>query len=475
MTTAVLVSSALAGADTRYTWTWAFGSDQATASSWPADTGGGTAALTPSGALALGQPTGLFDALGAGSARIDNAVLCGASGRYLSAAAYANPAAQAVWMRLVFFDVRHTGTATYLELGQAAQRFTIRRSGDDLVLVANLGDHTETVPGVFALLDDGPALLDVISGAGGFTVYLNGVDLSPLLTGAALSAFAGAAQLALLNNLAGTDAAREAYLLFAGLKTGGGCTFAQHRTDAYLYGALFDGLAVDNALLETDDWWSWSPARAELSGAATVLVTEQGEGGTLTLATAPILGSTAALRPEGLGRIRTARALDGIEAEVVSPSGAAAVDGDLRVRLIFRVDSSPAESVPLFVLEDDESPALRFEVAVDSASGDLTLTAPSGYAVTAVAAVVLDAWHLLDVSLDRDGDGGNALLIGRLDGADLGLAGHGSTVSDIPAGARVALLDGSPAGGSLAFAAVGWGQLADAAEHDLAAAALGVL
>lgn len=480
MTTAVLVASALGGVDARYAWTWAWAGDLVGESSWPALAGGTAATLTRSGQTFIAQPTQDLGALGAGSARIDRAVIGGTSGRYL-AAGYPNPVAAPVHVRLVFRDERATGTATYLELSQAAQRITIRRSGTDLQLIGNLGVHTDTVP--LDAVSGAWCLLDVIAGPAGFTAYLNGVDLTPLLTPVALAAFAGAPSVALLNDVAGTDAAINAEVVFAGLWTSPTLTLAQHRADAYLLAAQLDGAATYGEVLGFD--WSWSPSRVDELEDGSDLWTlpvdpdATDSGGTLNVTDAEASGATAPLRPEGLGIELVGHALvvtaAGGGAEVASPSTADAIDGDLHVRLVFRVDTDAAAGAQvLFTMADGTDPTKVLEVAVDPANGDLTVTAPSGYTLTEAAAVALDRWHLLDLSLDRDGAGGNALLVAQLDGVDLGLAGHGAVVDDIPEGFSVTLLDGAEVS-RLAFAGLARGRVLALDAHRFAAAALGVL
>jgi hypothetical protein len=313
---------------------------------------------------------------------------------------------------------------------------------------------------------------------------VNGVDLTPSLGsfGSAFTAFAGAATLSLLNNISGTDPALGTELIFAGIRIGGSITIDEHRTDAYDLEVKENGLAVEGL---GDFTWAWSPNLVEIKTSSLPGEPDFGDiAARLTISEDVVFNyATNAVRPEGLRQPRIDRAFHpATTADLVyrsSPSGFAAVDGDLHLRIVFRVDSGGTQTQRLFFLEDPDDATLRFGVEV-STSGGLTVYAPSGYAETVAAAVVLDRWHLLDVSLDRDGSGGNALIIGLLDGSDLAVAAYSAPVSDIPAGAEVTVFDDAAHAGaatetSIAFLALTRGRVLLVAQHVVDALALEVM
>ena len=457
--TTISVDSALSGqAVDGGSWTWAFASDQATPTSWPALLGGVAAALTPSGRLAFEQETPGLDARGAGSARVNNAVV-GLGGNLLSGPNYPNPTNTQLYIRLILRAPRTVGTETYFELGQAAQRITIHRSMTLLQLTAQLGLYNETID-IGAFLGD-YVLLDVlVDFAGGkFHAFMNGVDFTPSFAGEGgpLTAFAGNATLALLNNIAGTNPAIITELVFAGIQTGGSITIDQHRSDADALAVRADGVSIEGFDGFT---WAWAPNRVDRTTPPMVSLPGEPAWGDIQ-ARLFIQGNvvfglpTGPLRPEGLRRTRIDQAFGPtLVTDSVgrgSPSGFPAVSSDLSARLIFKVASGVAAVQSLLFVEDP-TPGILFSVSVN-ASGDLTVTAPSGYSVTLLAAVSLDFWHLLDVTLVRN-SGGVAQIMVWLDGASIAAPPFGSLVSDIPAGAAITFFDSKAHVGAATFSEI---------------------
>lgn len=482
MSSAVITPSAIAAqAIEGRSWTAAWASNLATPSTWPALSGSFT--LAPTGVFDFEQKTPGLRAEGAGSARLDKAVVPGALGRWLSGAtAYTSPAANPLLVRLIFRETRLVGNATYFEIGQAAQRLTIRRTTTTLNLTANLGAYTETI--YFEPFVDRYALLDVVLGPTGIQAWLNGIDLTPSFAGAVVTAFGGAAQIALLNNLAGSEVALNTELVFAGVKTSPTLTIQQHRDDARQLDVLEDGLIYDLGGYT----WLWSPSRVDDETIPTPSLPGDPDFGDID-ARLSIDGSvefdqpTGILRPEGLGKPQIARAFKPTEdTDVVqrpAPSGFEAVDGDLHLRLVFTVDSAGTGVQQLFYLEDADA-TKRLGVEVDTSNGNLILRGPSGYNATLAAAVALDEQHLLDVSLDRDNGGGVAAFVAHLDGNALAPAAHGTLVSDIPEDAAVTFFDdatndGAATATTIAFAAITRGRVHTLARHRLDALALGVM
>jgi hypothetical protein len=478
MVTVIQVDNALvAGAvETRGGWTWAYGSDQAAQSSWPAIAAFGGSALTPAGSFDLGQKTVGLDALGAGSARIDQAVKGDTAVRF-SASGYPDPGTTPFQARLILRDDRTTGSATYFELQEAAQTITIRRNGTDLEVVSV--DRTETVNiepllGAYMLVDL------TVDFTNGFSLWVGGVDFTPSLTGGALTGYGGAAILNLLNNTAASDAAVNVELVFAGIAASGTLTIEQHREDARLCGVLADGLAIDGL---TTWEWAWSTNRLDedtepynLPGEPDYGTTNAGLAVSTTFETDQ---QTNNVRPEGLGRPRLNTALlPGATTDQAyrgTPSGFPVVDDDFHIRLIVK-PSLAVGTADLFALEESAARLLKVGLVGD----DLVLTATSAYALTFADVIKLDEWNLIDFSVDRDGAGGNAQMIALVNGADLGAAAHGSTITDIAVNATVALWGdfantNGAANAAMVFGGIALGSTMALARHRVDALALGVL
>lgn len=430
-------------------WTWSFACDTARVSGWPALNGGATLAL--SGAADFEQRTPSFNALGIGSARVDKAVVGGTGVRWL-ATGFPNPGTQDILFRLIFREAAEVTSATYLELSQAAQRITLRRTGTDLELVAALGTYIESV---YAVPFDGhDLLLDVIyhSVAGYFEAYLNGINMTPSFAtfGSAFTAFGGTASLALLNTVTGSDPAENAELLFAGIALSPTLTLTQHRTDATLLGVSENGLAIEG--LDGGFIMGWSPNRYDAVSATIPADPNFGGASARLVVEGDVLfnRTTGAVRREGLRKPRLESAFQ-LESSLsrVTHDGIQTLADDIHVRLIFRVNTSAsAGTVRVAYIESDT--AHRFGIDVNALTGDLILHGPSGYDVTLSGAVNLDEWSLLDVSLDRDGGAGpTALFVVQLNGDALSASAHSSLCADIPAESHVVLFDDSAhAGGA---------------------------
>lgn len=489
MSTVFVVPRPLAGsAIDNLGFTWAFASNDADHATWPALVGTGIA-LALSGDVDLDQRTPGLEASGAGSARIDTAVVARTNTRWLSPATFPNPLANPVWIRLILREVRRTGTATYFEISQAAQRFTIRRNVETLQITGALGTYTETIdlaPFLGESVYGAFMLLDVISSATGFSAFLNGVDLTPSFTGGALVAFAGAAAVALQSNVAGSDAAANVALIFAGIGVSNAPTIEQHRIAADHLGVLAEQLAIEGLGGFT---WAWSPNRIDKSTAPAPTLPGEPDFGDVA-ARLNITGEleveaeTDNLRPEGLGRPRLDRAMRPTDTDVRvyrgAPSGLEAIDGDVHLRLIFRVDSTGIVDQRFFYLTDEFDATRLLGIEVDPVNGDLTLHAPNAYDLTLAAAVARDRWHLLDVSLDRDNGSGNAQFVVQLDGAAIAAAAFVGPVDDVRVNAAVTIFDdmlfaGAATETRLVFVAVTRGRIMTLARHVVDALALGVV
>jgi hypothetical protein len=493
MTVVVTPAAITAGGaiETRGNWTQGFAGDEATADGWPALAafGGSAADLVGSGAWLRHQLTKPdLNALGIGSARVNEAVQGDTAVRFTNAA-FPNPGSQQLHVRLIGLDQRTIGTATYFELAEAAQRVTIRRDGTALEFEAELGTYTETLDiEAFTL---GWLFIDaILDFTDGFTVYVNGIDATPAFTGPAgpLAAFGADAALNLLNNNAATDPAEDFKLLFAGVRVGGAVTLEEHQADAELCNLREDGLAIDDFI----DWtWAWSPNRLETEDDVITLPGMPDAGAataTLNLSSGAQLSydlATEEVRQEGLGRPRLNHgiSLDTASGTFTSAAGFEEIDGDFHLRAVFKLRSGSDDVQPILAIADPSAPTLRATISVDAAAaapGDLELQATTPYALSFAGAVANDRWHLLDFVVDRDGGpGGVALAFVFLDGLDLSAAAHSSTIADIPEGAVVHLLS-DPDGGNaaintrLAFAGIS-DQIVTLAEHKLDALALGLM
>jgi hypothetical protein len=169
------------------------------------------------------------------------------------------------------------------------------------------------------------------------------------------------------------------------------------------------------------------------------------------------------MRSEGLGRPRIDRSIRPDPAGATTPQvfrsgGLALIDDDFHIRLIMR-PSTGIGTRTLFAIE--YSSTLR--VAIGVVDDDLTLVLTSGYTLSFPNVLLLDDYNFLDVSVDRDGSGGNALAIVYLNGIDLLAPAHSMTIPDIPAGAGASIFDGRivavGAAAAMDFAFVGF-------EHD---------
>jgi hypothetical protein len=346
------------------------------------------------------------------------------------------------------------------------------------LLIGELGTYTETIYaepflGSYMLLDI------LVNFTTGFSAYLNGVNLTPLFTGSALTSFGGDATLTLLNNTARSDAAVGAELVFAGIAAGT-ITQEQHQADAHACEVREDGLSID----EVTTWeWAWSPDRLE----------------TETLPGMPLYGATDAaltvtgtfeedqltniVRPEGLARERLDRGLlPGATTDQLRrtpPTTFPAVDDDAHIRAIFKLEAGTAATQRVVFFERSGA-SLGLEV---NSSGDVVAYAMSGYSQTVAGAITLGEWNLLDFVLDRDGGGGGEALINLfLNGSQLSTSAHTGTISDLAAGAGAALFGdqdnslGAADGVTLAFAGIELGSASvSLARHQLDAAALGVV
>lgn len=374
-------------------------------------------------------------------------------------------------VRVLIRDSGVTGAVTYLELTDGAQTVSLGRNGASLVVgydggtdVVFLGSASDRSGFVGAW-----QLLELTCTAGTLRLRVDGVDLSTSLSGSA-SAFAGACDLHLLNNVAGTAPALGTLLAYVGLSA-----------DA----AVLDVPPALSGSLAATQWppfdATWYPR--QLESEETLLSLPGGDGPTLVLTDEVGLPATDILATDvetlpsedfarGLGQWSVHQALRPLEDTLRCYAQAATeLTGDVWMRVVFHVDDAVSATQRIACYEGDNG---KFGVECD-ASGNLTFHAP-GQTVVA-GTVTLDAWHILDLALDRDGGvGGVAKLVAYLDGVDLGLADLASTVAD-PTG-TLRLWDdsayvGAATSTSIAFFAMAE-RLPDLARHLLSAQALGL-
>lgn len=509
MTTSVRVPNAITGdavaaIEGRGGWTWAWAGDDATEVSWPglSDFGGAAATLTPAGAYALAQPTrdlvlvsakptSQLSAAGVGSARIDNAVT-GGTGVGFEAASFPNPISQTLHVRLVLSDPgtdKLTGTLTYFELSEAAQRLSIKRAdiagSDGLISVlrveTELGVNVVEMPalpfvGAWFLLD---VIADFTTGA--VKMFFSGVDVTPALGAApgALTPFGSAPSVALLSKVGGTESSEFVSLVFAGVAVGRNLQISEHREDADKMGTLLNGSAValdpeftssyvgDMATVEKSVHTSWLPYDPfeDITRVLTVSESSADDAAVQLV----LHRSTGATRPEGLGRPRVDR---GVQRSLTSPlfrRTASELTLDLAeplfVRLIVELDyldqfGGAGDPRTLFALEDSVTPTNRVTIKTNADVSTFDVEVTSAFTASVAApAEVSPKWALIDLRYQPTGGaGGESRVELWVNGVALIDTDHTSPLTGLfglPTLTLLSLADGTEPASGIALALAG--------------------
>lgn len=519
-----LTSQAL---EARGGWTVAFGGDLALEMSWPAAVGygNGTTTLTNTGTAFVSQRTTGISPSGIGSARANKAVRGGTGVAFNDGGASGPstlstiPANAIVNLRFVadmvtnpttqrsmigqIVDATQTVGASVLDPGATSPAAVDTTDGDFFDVVNTTPGPTVNIQVASAgnLLSDRPSITDITFDpvAGEYLLYINGVDLTPIITpllvGETLDAFTTASQpaISLLATTAGTLSSVDSKMVVAAFGIGASrlVTLDEHRADADSLGLREDGFAIDQLGEWTRAWHFrdtenrgsedapryYVPAFEDAGGTSADLAVS---GGDISLDL-----STDEVRREGLGLSRTEHAIAPTDTTTLIRVGAGTpvIDGDFHIRLVFKVSDSPTADQDLFFLEDPDNPALQLSVTVGGVNpDDLVVRMTTGYTRTFTNAVSFNRWNLLDVHVDRNGGGGGeSLMVVVLNGTDLSATQHTSGIADIPVGSGIALFgdaaltNGAATSTKMAFAGLALDRILPPGRSLLDAAALGLL
>lgn len=396
-----------------------------------------------------------LSAIGLGSAGVTGGVRARPGARWLSGATAITEPEESVALRLVVASDplrdQEALTGTYFELGNGDQSISVGYNAQGQLLVS----FGEPAASFAVALPDGPLLIDLFVDlvTAAVRLFVNGVwfwRAVPALV--SLDPFGAAAQVAVQNNIAGTNSADGSTLSFVGLQLDGeGVALEEHVATAIALGVRYDGL-LDFGVTPH---WAWSGPYVDKGARRGTLPILPGEpnygadGARLTPSPAdPELidfdTDSTMFDASGLGRTRLTRGISGGALARVSPSGFPAVDDDLAVRLVV----APAAGLnELFTLGS-------YEIVLDGA--ELTLTAPDGYVETVTLSDAPGSPMLIDAICVLDNGGGVSQWTLYVNGSSYAVPAADGVVSSLDAGAAITLLPDAPEA-VLAYAAVGLG------------------